>query len=123
MDEDIRAEVEPSEEGEEGPIEEDAALADEERPRRRRRRRRRRPGERIEEPQLREPLEDQEEEAESEGEPAEDRTTEPLARGRYEDVPTWEEAISYLVRVRGEPPRGRSDDRRGPRRPRPRGDA
>jgi len=36
----------------------------------------------------------------------------------YEDIPTWEEAISYLARTRSEPSRGWGEgERRGPRRP------
>ena len=38
---------------------------------------------------------------------------EPLAPVNYEGIPTWEEAISYLVRSRGPEPRGRGNS--GPR--------
>jgi ribonuclease E len=118
-DEDDRVSAESTEEGEGGPVAEGTTETDEDRPRRRRRRRRRRPGDRTEEPRVREASVDRDEESVEGEEPDEGEASEPVARIRYDDVPTWEEAISYLIRTRGEPPRGRGDDRdrRGPRRP------
>lgn len=93
-------------------------------PRRRRRRRRRRPAS-AEAPSAR-VADDEEDEAD-----ADDDTTieefdrheaarEPVARVSYDDVPTWEEAISYLVRIRGSEPRSSRDSGRRPaRRPPP----
>ena len=87
------------------------------RPRRRRRRGRRRPDERPGEVAAvgvgkQSENEDDDDEGDDDNEPearSERVEEEALAPVNYEGIPTWEEAISYLIRTRGPDPRGRGN--------------
>jgi ribonuclease E len=100
-----------------------ASESEEEQPRRRRRRRRRgrggdRPGEaRAPEGERRRAVEADEPDADGDlDEDVEElKPEEPIRAVRYDDVPTWDEAISYLVRSRSEAPRGRNEAARSER--------
>ena len=87
------------------------------RPRRRRRRGPRRPAEDAEVGAAKRSENDEDDNGSEDGDEVRDEPKarserveeEPLAPVNYEGIPTWEEAISYLIRTRGPEPRGRGD--------------